>query len=84
MPRVYFHSVASSVTANDLEKYFSRAGKVRGVLLLTDKSSGKSRRFGCVDMERIDDALYAIKSLDPADIKGKQIQIDQVPPREVE
>jgi RNA recognition motif-containing protein len=58
MPRVYFDNLATAVTRDDLEEYFSRAGKVRGVLVVTDKSSGKSRGFGCVDMEKLDDALH--------------------------
>jgi len=72
MPRVYFDNLANAVTRDDVEEYFSRAGKVRGVLVVTDKASGKSRGFGCVDMEKLDDALHAIKWLNHADLKGKR------------
>ena len=82
MPRVYFDNLASAVTRDDLEECFSRAGKVRGVFVVTDKASGKSRGFGCVDMERLDDALHAIKSLNHTDLKGKRIRIHPAPPRE--
>ncbi len=74
MPRVYFDSVDSSVTRDDLREFFSRAGRVTGVLLLTD-SEGKSRGFGCVDMARTDDAWYAIKWLKRGEIKGSKIHI---------
>ena len=82
MPRVYFDNLAIAVTRDDVEEYFSRAGKVRGVLVVTDKASGKSRGFGCVDMEKLDDALHAIKWLNHADLKGKRIRIHPGPPRE--
>jgi RNA recognition motif-containing protein len=82
MPRVYFDNLAIAVTRDDVEEYFSRAGKVRGVLVVTDKASGKSRGFGCVDMEKLDDALHAIKWLNHADLKGKRIRIHPGPLRE--
>lgn len=80
MPRVYFDNLARSVTREDVEKLFSRAGEVRGVLVLTDRLSGLSRGFGCVDMAEHDDALYAIKSLNGTEIRGKPIRINPVPP----
>ena len=55
---------------------------MRGVLVVTDKASGKSRGFGCVDMEKLDDALHAIKWLNHADLKGKRIRIHPGPLRE--
>lgn len=80
VPRVYFDNIDSSVTRDDLREFFSRAGQVTGVLLLTD-SEGKSRGFGCVDMARADDAVYAIKWLKRGEIKGTKIHIHPVPPR---
>jgi RNA recognition motif-containing protein len=82
MPRVYLDNLASSVTRDDLEEHFSNAGKVLGALVVTDKSSGKSRGFGCVDMAQLEDALYAIRWLNHTKIKGKRIRIDPAPPRE--
>ena len=82
MPRVYLKNLADAVTRDDLEAHFSRAGQVRGVLVITDKSSGKSRGFGFVDMANFDDAVSAIRLLNDTELKGKRIWIDPVPPRE--
>lgn len=81
MPRVYFDKLDCSVTRSEVKEFFSRAGEVVGVLLVTDKSSGKSLGFGCVDMARRDDALYAIKWLKRSGIRGGRIHIDPAPPR---
>ena len=81
MARVYIENLADSVTRDDLEAHFSRVGPVRGVLVLTEKS-GKSKGFGFVDMEHIEDAVYAIRSLNDTELKGKKIRIDRAPPRE--
>lgn len=80
MPRVYFDSIASSITREDLREFFTRAGEVRGVLLVTDKVSGESRGFGCVDMASDADARYAIDSLKGSSIKGGPIRIEQGKP----
>lgn len=80
MARVYFDGIASSITRDDLWEFFTRAGEVRGVLLVTDKVSGESRRFGCVDMATDADALHAMDSLKDSSIKGGRIRIDQAKP----
>ena len=56
---------------------FTRAGEVRGVLLVTDKVSGESKGFGCVDMATDADALHAMSSLKGSSIKGGTIRIEQ-------
>jgi RNA recognition motif-containing protein len=80
MPRVYFDSVVGSITREDLREFFTRAGEVRGVMLVTDKESGESRGFGCVDMATDADALHAMSSLKGLSIKGGSIRIEQAKP----
>jgi RNA recognition motif-containing protein len=82
MPRVYIENLSEAVTRDDLDAHFSRVGPVRGALVLTDKSTGKSRGFGFVDMKHFDDAVSAIKSLNDTELKGRKIRIDRVPPRD--
>jgi RNA recognition motif-containing protein len=77
MARVYFDRIAGSITREDLREFFTRAGEVRGVLLVTDKVSGESRGFGCVDMATDADAVHAMDSLKGSSIKGGPIRIDQ-------
>ena len=77
MARVYFDSIVGSITREDLREFFTRAGEVRGVLLVTDKVSGVSKGFGCVDMATDADALHAMSSLKGSSIKGGPIRIEQ-------
>ena len=82
MPRVYIDNLSDAVTRDDLDAHFSSVGPVRGVLVVTDRSTGKSRGFGFVDMAKFEDAVHAIKSLNDTELKGKRIRIDRLPPRE--
>jgi len=80
MARVYFDGIANSITRDDLREFFMRAGEVRGVLLVTDKVSGLSRGFGCVEMASDAEARHAMNSLKGSSIKGGPIRIEQVRP----
>jgi len=80
MARVYFDGIANSITREDLREFFTRAGEVRGVLLVTDKVSGESRGFGCVEMASDAEALHAMSSLKGSSIKGGPIRIEQARP----
>jgi|HubBroStandDraft_5_1064220.scaffolds.fasta_scaffold486241_2 RNA recognition motif-containing protein len=80
MARVFFDSIESSITREDLREFFKRAGEVRGVMLVTDKVSGASRGFGFVEMASDADALYAMNSLKGSSIKGGPIRIEQAKP----
>lgn len=77
MARVYFDSIDVSITREDLREFFTRAGEVRGVLLVTDRESGESRGFGCVDMATDADAQQVMDSLPGSSIKGGSIRIEQ-------
>jgi RNA recognition motif-containing protein len=80
MARVYFDSIAGSITREDLREFFTRAGEVRGVLLVTDKVSGESKGFGCVDMATDAEALHAMDFLKGSSIKGGRIRIEPAKP----
>jgi cold-inducible RNA-binding protein len=82
MTRVYFDGVAASVTRDDLRNFFKRAGEVRAVFLVTDKASGRSRGFGCVEMATADEAVIATTELKNSQINGGTIRIHPpVPPK---
>jgi RNA recognition motif-containing protein len=83
MAKVYFDSVAVSVTRDDLRSFFTRAGEVRAVFLVTNKLSGESRGFGCVEMATADEAEHAYSSLKNLSIKGGKIRIHSSVARKV-
>ncbi len=82
MTKVYVGNLASSVTSDELADLFSRAGEVRGALVISDKTTGLCRGFGFVEMTDAEDARTAIEMLNCAELKGQRIEIDPHPPRE--
>ena len=79
MPKVYVGNLAGSVTSNDLLTHFSRAGEVRGALAVTDKTSGRCRGFGFVEMAEVADVALAFSLLNTSLLNGQLIRIETDP-----
>ncbi|CAB4308245.1 unnamed protein product [Prunus armeniaca] len=64
-------------TERDLERKFSRYGRVRDVRIVRDKRSGDSRGFGFLTLERDVDADAAIRALDETEWNGRIILVEK-------
>src|SRR5271163_3568885 len=80
--KLYVGNLAYSVTNEDLEGLFSQAGKVDSAVVVVDKFSGQSRGFGFVEMADSNDAAKAIEEFNDADLKGRNIRVNEARPRE--
>ncbi|XP_042444444.1 peptidyl-prolyl cis-trans isomerase CYP63-like [Zingiber officinale] len=64
-------------TERDLEKKFSRYGRVTDVRIVRDKRSGDSRGFGFLSLERDEDADAAIRALDQSEWNGRIVLVEK-------
>jgi len=80
--KLYVGNLAYSVTNEDLEGLFSQAGKVDSAVVVVDKFSGQSRGFGFVEMADSNDAAKAIEEFNDAELKGRNIRVNEARPRE--
>ena len=80
--KLYVGNLSYSVTNEDLEGLFSQAGKVDSAVVVVDKFSGQSRGFGFVEMADSNDAARAIEQFNDADLKGRNIRVNEARPRE--
>ncbi|XP_042517243.1 scaffold attachment factor B1-like [Macadamia integrifolia] len=64
-------------TERDLERKFSRFGRVRNVRIVRDKRSGDSRGFGFLSLERDEDADAAIRALDKSEWNGRIVLVEK-------
>jgi len=80
--KLYVGNLAYSVTNEDLEGLFSQAGKVDSAVVVVDKFSGQSRGFGFVEMADSNDAARAIEEFNDAELKGRNIRVNEARPRE--
>ncbi|KAJ6853312.1 peptidyl-prolyl cis-trans isomerase CYP63-like isoform X1 [Iris pallida] len=64
-------------TQRDLEKKFSRFGRVTDVRIVRDRRSGESRGFGFLSLERDEDADAAIRALDQTEWNGRILLVEK-------
>jgi RNA recognition motif-containing protein len=80
--RLYVGNLAYAVTNGDLEQLFSAVGQVDSATVITDKFSGESKGFGFVEMANSDGAAKAIAQFNDAELKGRNIKVNEARPRE--
>ena len=80
--KLYVGNLAYSVSNTDLEELFSQVGQVQSATVVMDKFSGQSKGFGFVEMATSDEASKAIQQFNDAELKGRNIKVNEAKPRE--
>lgn len=79
---IYVGNLAYAVTESDLRSAFGAHGEVVSAAVITDRDTGRSKGFGFVEMADQGEGRNAIAALDGADIKGRQIKVNEARPKE--
>jgi len=78
---IYVRNLSYDVTDSELNAVFSEFGEVSSTNVVKDKSSGRSRGYGFVEMPNDSEANEAIKALDDSPLQGRNIRVNQARPR---
>jgi RNA recognition motif-containing protein len=78
--KLYVGGLSYSTTEDSLKSAFSKVGTVETVNIITDKSSGRSKGFGFVEMASDDDANKAIEMYNGKDFEGRTITVNEARP----
>ncbi|CAN8287394.1 unnamed protein product [Cochlearia groenlandica] len=82
--RVYVGNLSWGVDDMALESLFGEQGKVVEARVIYDRDSGRSKGFGFVTYNSSQEVQDAIRTLDGADLDGRQIRVSEAearPPR---
>ncbi|CAH8387239.1 unnamed protein product [Eruca vesicaria subsp. sativa] len=82
--RVYVGNLSWGVDDMALESLFGEQGKVVEARVIYDRDSGRSKGFGFVTYNSAEEVQNAIRTLDGADLDGRQIRVSEAearPPR---
>ncbi|KAJ4903776.1 hypothetical protein Rs2_17727 [Raphanus sativus] len=82
--RVYVGNLSWGVDDMALESLFGEQGKVVEARVIYDRDSGRSKGFGFVTYNSAQEVQNAIRTLDGADLDGRQIRVSEAearPPR---
>ncbi|MCF6174484.1 MAG: RNA-binding protein [Victivallaceae bacterium] len=70
-------NLARSTTKKQLKNLFEEYGSVESCDLVLDKSTGKSKGFGFVEMPKPEEAELAIKNLNNKNVANKKIRVKE-------
>ena len=79
---IYVGNLSFQMTEEDLRAEFEKFGKVSKASIVKDKFSGKSKGFGFVEMPNLSEAELAVKKLDGASVKGRNLKVNEARPRD--
>ena len=80
--KLYVGGLPYSVSESDLNQLFSPHGTVESANVITDRSTGRSKGFGFVEMSSQSEAEAAMEALNGTDVEGRNITVNEAKPRE--
>jgi len=78
MTKLFVGNLSSEVTQADLRAAFAAYGPVSSADIVVDRSDGKSKGFGFIEMSWQAHAVAAIQGLNGTDLKGRSINVSRV------
>jgi cold-inducible RNA-binding protein len=80
--KLFVGNLKFEVDDQSLADIFSGFGEVESARVITDRSSGRSKGFGFVEMKNDDEAARAIEELDGKEHEGRPLTVNEARPRE--
>jgi RNA recognition motif-containing protein len=78
---LFVGSLPWSINDQILQNTFEAHGTVVSAKVVMDRSTGRSRGFGFVEMENPEDAQKAIRALNDSNLQGRSIIVNEAKPR---
>src|SRR5262245_14322602 len=80
--RLYVGNLSYDTTDSALEQLFAQYGTVRSAQVVMDRDTGRSKRFGFVEMKTDQETQAAIAGLSGAQFGGRSLTVNEARPRE--
>ncbi|MHC4943388.1 MAG: RNA recognition motif domain-containing protein [Planctomycetota bacterium] len=80
--KLYVGNLSYDVNNEALEGLFSNYGTVESATVIMDRTSGRSKGFGFVEMSTDEEAQAAMAALDGQDSGGRPLKVNEAKPRE--
>ena len=80
--KLYVGNLSYNVSSSDLQGLFATYGNVNSAEVIMDRTTGRSKGFGFVEMEKNDEAAKAIAGLNGQQQDGRALTVNEAKPRE--
>jgi RNA recognition motif-containing protein len=78
--KLFVGGIAWATTEEGLKEFFSQAGEVLEVKIITDRETGRSKGFGFVTMATEEAAEKAVELLNGKELDGRTLRVDIAKP----
>lgn len=82
MKKLFVGNISWQATQEQLADLFAQYGNVEEAIIITDRTSGRSKGFGFVTFTNDDEAEKAIEALSGYDFDGRSLVVNVARPRE--
>lgn len=79
---IFVAKLSFNVNDDDLNQLFAEYGEVSSARVVIDRTSGRSKGFGFVEMTNNESAQKAIKELNNCEFDGRVIVVSEARPKE--
>jgi cold-inducible RNA-binding protein len=80
--KIYIGNLSYDADNMTLDEMFKPYGTVTSAQVIMDRSSGRSKGFGFVEMSTAEEAKAAIDALNGTEINGRAVTVNEAKPRE--
>ncbi len=74
---LYVGNLPYSMNDKDLAEAFEPYGKVNSARVIKNRTNGKSKGFGFVEIEGRSDATSAVEAMDGENVKGRRVVVNE-------
>lgn len=82
MSKIYVGNLSFSVSNESLEGLFQQFGAVKSASVIIDRTTGRSKGFGFIEMADQGDATNAINALNGQQFEGRNLTVSEARPQE--
>ena len=79
--KIYAGNLSYNVSDEDLRAAFAQFGTVDSADVIMDRTSGRSKGFGFVEMSDASEAKAAIEGLNGKDLDGRNLNVNEARPK---
>ncbi|NLF17261.1 MAG: RNA-binding protein [Lentisphaerae bacterium] len=80
--KLYVGNLSYDTSSDELQQLFAAHGSVTSAEVIIDRSTGRSKGFGFVEMSSDDEAQAAINALNGREQNGRPLTVNEARPRE--
>jgi len=80
--KLYVGGLSYDTTQDKLKEMFAEAGTVESATVIMDRTSGRSKGFGFVEMSSEAEAQKAIEMFNGKELDGRSITVNEARPQE--